>query len=149
MEKFKICTKCKCKKIANLTNFKPGKKTKDKLSSWCRKCKQELDREYSRKYRKDNPEWKKMDNKKNLPLQRKLVREYQRKFPKRVIANRKANAMKKSGKIKQENCIVCGSEKSVMHHPNYDKPCEIIWLCQLHHKQLHAGIIALEIKKIQ
>jgi len=146
-KKFKICMKCKCKKVADLINFKSHKETKDGLSSWCRKCKQKTDRIYSRKYRLEHPEWKKMDNKRNLPLQKKLIKEYQKKFPERVSANAKAGRAKRSGKLKQECCIVCGSEKSVMHHSDYTKPCEVVWLCHLHHKQLHAGIIVLE--KIQ
>ena len=34
-------------------------------------------------------------------------------------------------------CSVVGcNEISERHHPNYDKPLEIIWLCRKHHKEL-------------
>jgi len=45
--------------------------------------------------------------------------------------------------IKKESCVVCGSLKSVGHHPNYGKLLEVIWLCQSHrvkeHKELGWG----------
>ena len=34
-------------------------------------------------------------------------------------------------------CCRCGSEKSVAHHEDYDKPLEVMWLCQPCHKQRH------------
>jgi ribosomal protein S27AE len=34
-------------------------------------------------------------------------------------------------------CIRCGEAKSVAHHEDYDKPLEVMWLCQPCHKQRH------------
>ena len=48
-----------------------------------------------------------------------------------------ARALRK-GLIEPAPCAVCGSEKSVAHHEDYDKPLDVIWLCQAHHKQRHA-----------
>lgn len=44
----------------------------------------------------------------------------------------------RNGSLVPKDCAVCGSEKSVAHHEDYDKPLDVIWLCQAHHKQLHA-----------
>ena len=41
----------------------------------------------------------------------------------------------KRGKIKRMPCIKCGARKSQMHHPDYYKPLEIIWLCAPCHGQ--------------
>lgn len=41
------------------------------------------------------------------------------------------------GLIKKLPCQNCGSEKSQMHHPDYDKPLEIVWLCRPCHLTLH------------
>ena len=30
-----------------------------------------------------------------------------------------------------------GGQKAEVHHNNYDDPADIIWLCSLHHKELH------------
>jgi len=36
-------------------------------------------------------------------------------------------------------CEVCG-EPGERHHPDYDKPDEVVWLCRRHHRQLHEGV---------
>ena len=42
------------------------------------------------------------------------------------------------GVIKREPCAVCGAEKVDGHHPNYDRPMDVVWLCRRHHKELHS-----------
>jgi hypothetical protein len=34
-------------------------------------------------------------------------------------------------------CTQCGNEKSHGHHEDYTKPLDVLWLCNLCHKQLH------------
>lgn len=34
-------------------------------------------------------------------------------------------------------CFVCGNALTVGHHPDYDAPLDVVWLCRLHHAQLH------------
>ena len=43
----------------------------------------------------------------------------------------------RKGMIKKDNCVECGSSKSQMHHPDYTKPLDIIWLCRQCHMALH------------
>ena len=50
--------------------------------------------------------------------------------------NAVARAIKK-GDLVRSPCIRCGKEKSVAHHEDYDKPLEVMWLCQPCHKQRH------------
>jgi hypothetical protein len=42
-----------------------------------------------------------------------------------------------SGSLVKSPCIRCGNEKSVAHHEDYDKPLDVMWLCQPCHKQRH------------
>jgi hypothetical protein len=38
----------------------------------------------------------------------------------------------------QKHCSIKGCEiLGERHHPNYDRPEEIIWLCKKHHEQIH------------
>lgn len=37
----------------------------------------------------------------------------------------------------REPCAVCGDEKVDGHHPDYDRPMDVIWLCRKHHKAAH------------
>lgn len=48
-----------------------------------------------------------------------------------------AGVYKRRGKIQQEPCKQCGNEHSQMHHEDYSKPLEVIWLCRKCHLELH------------
>ena len=86
------------------------------------------------------------------------VREYDRqrgKLAKRIASNtevtrawraedkRRQQAHKavakglRHGTLLKESCCRCGNEKSVAHHDDYDKPLDVMWLCQPCHKQRH------------
>lgn len=40
------------------------------------------------------------------------------------------------GELTKEPCFVCESPLSEMHHPDYGKPLEIVWVCRRHHRPL-------------
>lgn len=46
----------------------------------------------------------------------------------------------KNGKLFPQNCERCGCEKTVAHHKDYNKPLDVMWLCQPCHKQRHKEI---------
>lgn len=48
------------------------------------------------------------------------------------------NAIRK-GIITKLPCFVCG-RKAEAHHPDYDRPLDVIWLCPKHHKEAHLMI---------
>lgn len=57
----------------------------------------------------------------------------------RDTARSYASVYLKRGKLVKESCGVCGSPDSQMHHPDYSKPTEVVWLCRDHHKTTHGG----------
>lgn len=57
--------------------------------------------------------------------------------PKRKAASWAVNNAIRDGKLKRQPCWVCGS-KAHAHHPDYDRPLDVVWLCPAHHKQAHA-----------
>jgi hypothetical protein len=42
------------------------------------------------------------------------------------------------GLVQPQPCEVCGETKAEAHHPDYDRPLMVQWLCRVHHKQVHA-----------
>ena len=50
-----------------------------------------------------------------------------------------AQAVKK-GILVRQPCRSCGSEKTLAHHEDYDKPLDVIWFCQPCHKKRHKEI---------
>lgn len=71
------------------------------------------------------------------------MRAWRKTHPLTGEALRKANVRsyagvyRRRGLIPQEDCRMCGSSQSQMHHPDYDKPLEVVWLCRLCHLALH------------
>ena len=46
----------------------------------------------------------------------------------------------KCGRLEKAPCVRCGSIKSLAHHEDYDKPLDVVWLCQPCHKARHKEI---------
>ena len=106
----------------------------------CRRCKSVR----NRKWREDNPERVRHHNRIKRSY-RESQRAWHKKNKARVSvmtrASSAANRALRRGKIKRQPCTVCGEEAQHMHHFDYAKPLEVIWLCVLHHRQVHAGIV--------
>lgn len=58
--------------------------------------------------------------------------------PRRAKAHSAVASALRRGALRRDPCHVCGSEKSVAHHPDYSAPLAVVWLCQPHHKSAHA-----------
>ena len=56
---------------------------------------------------------------------------------KRIKARTKINHAIKDGKIKRQPCEACKNSKSQAHHPDYNKPLEVKWLCLRCHWEEH------------
>ena len=48
----------------------------------------------------------------------------------------------RSGKLKKQNCLICGIGNTHAHHDNYAVPLNVVWLCHVHHMERHAMIRA-------
>jgi hypothetical protein len=85
-----------------------------------------------------NAEKKRKEIARNPSASRRAEKNWDKRNPEKVRAHSKAR------KIKLEPCEVCGDTKSLRHHPDYSKPLEVRFLCWLHHKQVHKGILCLK-----
>ena len=78
-------------------------------------------REYMRQRRKNDPEYAKREDA-------------------RIIVN----IMVRWGWMQRGPCAVCGiADKVEGHHPNYDDPLSVVWLCRPHHRIEHYPHLAL------
>lgn len=48
-----------------------------------------------------------------------------------------ANLLVKAGIIIQEPCKLCGDPNSEKHHPDYNNPTDVTFLCKKCHSELH------------
>lgn len=96
--------------------------------------------QYNKQWREDNAEhviqynrqWYKDNRKRAIKRSRKWVRNN----PKKVKAYNIAHRIKGRQKCSITGCNNIGEK----HHPDYDKPLEIVWLCSKHHKEEHRNI---------
>lgn len=64
---------------------------------------------------------------------------YREKYPERYAANTAvANALRR-GSITKDPCFCCGSDEVEAHHADYSRPLDVVWLCPVHHKEIHLG----------
>ncbi len=77
----------------------------------------------------------------NLPhrkaLRESIVKAWERDNPQRKRAQSLLNSAVRCGRVQPWPCMVCGN-KAEAHHPCYDMPLDVVWLCRPHHMQAHA-----------
>lgn len=73
----------------------------------------------------------------------KANKRYLERFPKRDKARNAVSNAIRDGRLQKQPCFICGCEAEA-HHPDYDQPLDVVWLCMPHHKEVHAMAAELE-----
>jgi hypothetical protein len=76
-----------------------------------------------------------------IKLRTEVTRAWRAEDSRRQVAHNAVRRAIINGSIIKSPCIRCGNEKSVAHHEDYDKPLDVVWLCQPCHKQRHKEIL--------
>ena len=133
----KTCYHCKTEKPA--AAFYPNRCRPDQLSTACKVCCIVLRRKWSEENkdyanRRDRAYYRKHSSRiKASSLSRK------RSFPQRTAAQAAVRNAIRRGILTPEPCFICG-RKAEAHHPSYDLPLDVTWLCIRHHRRLHAEV---------
>jgi hypothetical protein len=106
-----------------------GLKYKERGTNQCSRC--ENDRAENSRYCRECRKAYNRERRKTVPM----TPEQRRKD----IARSYAGVYKKRGKLVQEPCVKCGDQNSQMHHLDYSKPLEVIWLCRKCHLSEHTS----------
>lgn len=122
----------RCDKTKPTTDFYVIKSRRDGLSSYCMPCQRVYAEERDR-----TPEGK-------ITLAKKS-RKMMKYSPDKWRARAKLRYAVKIGEVqKPENCERCGisreDRRMEAHHPDYSKPLDVRWLCQLCHKLTHGKL---------
>src|SRR3990167_10140085 len=107
-----------CGSTKRLIKYSKGSKNRTKQYYYCNKC----NTERIRKYR---------ETEQGKEAIKRAVHKYQKKNVKRKRAWNKAK------RIKLKSCLICHKSPTHRHHPDINKPLEIIFLCPFHHKLVH------------
>ena len=59
--------------------------------------------------------------------------------PKQYAAHVRTGNAIRDGRIVKQPCAVCERTDVEGHHPDYDAPLDVVWLCLGHHKELHVA----------
>jgi hypothetical protein len=72
-----------------------------------------------------------------IKASKEIIRAWRAEDSRRVLAHSSVARAIRRGELIRQPCCRCGSEKTVAHHEDYEKPLEVVWLCQPCHKQRH------------
>ena len=87
-------------------------------------------------YRKRQQEWRAGNPEAHREQQRRIASA----SPEKTRARRAVNDAIRRGRIVAQPCAVCETSDDVQaHHPDYSKPLEVVWLCRVHHNEVHHG----------
>lgn len=72
-----------------------------------------------------------------IEASKKIIAKWKTEHPKRRAAQVAVGNAVRDGRLVPLPCFVCG-QKAEAHHPDYDQPLDVVWLCRAHHQQAHA-----------
>ena len=67
----------------------------------------------------------------------KRQEKWRERNPKKYWAHSATRSAIRRGLLNPAPCAVCGDPKAEAHHPDYDRPLLVQWLCRKHHRAVH------------
>ena len=62
---------------------------------------------------------------------------YEERYKNRKAAHIIFSNAVRDKKVFKLPCFVCGELNVEGHHPDYERPLDVVWLCEKHHKETH------------
>jgi hypothetical protein len=144
----KVCAKCG--EAKTLDGFHKASNRPDGRYPYCKPCKladEKLRRDpvaervRVRSWRENNPDRNREIQANYYWTHHADVLERQRAGYHRRGPKNQANAAVRraidAGKIQRQPCEACGDPQTDAHHPDYDRPLDVRWLCRRHHAEAH------------
>lgn len=132
----------KCKSVKPLTEFYKHRAMGDGHLNKCKECtKNDVSKHRSEnleKIRAYDRERGKISER--IKASTEINRAWRKEDQRRSRAHSAVARSIRKGELVQKPCIQCGEIKSIAHHEDYDKPLEVMWLCQPCHKQRHKDL---------
>jgi len=133
----KTCFKCETEKP--LTEFYKHSRMADGHVNKCKECnKNDVSNNRNKnleKYRAYDRERAKIPER--IKANTEVTRAWRAEDKRRQLGHTAVARAIRNGSLVRLPCIRCGEAKSLAHHEDYDKPLDVMWLCQPCHKQRH------------
>ena len=135
----------KCKAIKPLTEFYKHPAMADGHVNKCKECnKNDVTNNRNKNIEKvrayDRERGKKPER---IKANTEITRAWREEDKRRSHAHSSVSYAIQRGYLVRQPCCRCGESKSVAHHEDYDKPLDVMWLCQPCHKQRHKELLNL------
>ena len=142
MDSSKECFKCKT--IKPLEEFYKHSKMADGHVNKCKDCNKNDVTSHRNKNLEKVREYDRVRGKipERIKAQVEINKAWRAEDSRRVVAHSAVSRAIREGRLDRNPCVRCGEAKSVAHHEDYDKPLEVMWLCQPCHKQRHKELKA-------
>lgn len=129
----------KCKTVKPLSEFYKHSRMADGHLNKCKECtKNDVSKHRDQNLEKirayDRERGKKPERIKAVT---EITRAWREMDARRKVAHSSVAGAIRRGDLIRQPCIRCGEAKSIAHHEDYDKPLDVMWLCQPCHKQRH------------
>lgn len=111
-----------------------------KVASCSTACTKIIHAKFMEEYVKSHPQGGENNHnwKGGISLKKRYADDFQRRFPKKYRCHVAVARARRDGTLVRGNCEECGTNKRIEgHHPDYDKPLEVVWLCKDHHLEWH------------
>lgn len=116
------CKLCHKQKVADYQKTPEGKETVQRYIT------SEKGQKTIKKHRQ-RPEFRRQATRK--------TQQWRRDNPEAYQAHSTVHSALLCGRLKKKPCEVCGDKNSEAHHPDYNKPLRVRWLCKYHHEIVH------------
>jgi hypothetical protein len=137
MIRSKVCFKCNVDKP--LSEYYKHRQMGDGHLNKCKECTKKDANQHRANNLERIREYDRQRGKlaKRIANNTEITRAWRAEDSRRQKAHSAVSKAVRHGTLIKEPCCRCGNEKSVAHHDDYDKPLDIMWLCQPCHKQRH------------
>ncbi len=128
-----LCQKCNQECEVKPSMLRSGART-------CMKCQSKLATSWAHRNPEKHVQHIKDYYAKRPGLYASKLRAYRARNKEKIAAHGKVYLAVKSGALSRAECVICGNPKSYGHHDNYDRPLDVAWLCNFHHRERHISL---------
>jgi len=136
----KVCSRCKQEK--SVGEFYIHKR--DGYQAHCKACQKIVNKEYSTKYQAEGYYRNRSKTYGQIPEVKALKHAREKRYRDDPIKRLKSltrwftNHEIRAGRLTRKPCTLCSAEKAHAHHPDYNQPSLVVWLCHECHRQVHS-----------
>ena len=130
-----ICAKCHADKPPDA--FYRDRRRPSGRYPYCKLCANELTKPYSQTEHRKETQRRYVQSEQGRKKRKAARSIWEKLNSEHFRARIKYKNAVRRGKLQRSPCMVCGEVKTHGHHRDYNRPLDVLWLCEYHHKEWH------------